>query len=99
MSSASLPALLGYRFVLQNLLPQVAYFTITDSIYLFLLLYCFVIFLFQTFFSRKVSSILENGENKTAQEEKIKFFEKINTIGFFLAVFEIIVGTYYLLFW
>lgn len=40
-------AILGYRFVIEQVSPQVGYFTVLDKFYLFLLSFCFSIFVFQ----------------------------------------------------
>lgn len=45
-------ALLGYRFVLEQMIPQVGYFTTTDELYLFLLIVAFLIFIYQLFITR-----------------------------------------------
>ncbi len=52
LSSSALTGLLGYRFVLEQMVPQVGYFTTTDSIYLLLLVFAFVNFCVQLFLTR-----------------------------------------------
>lgn len=52
MASSALTGLLGYRFVIEQMLPQVGYFTTTDNIYLLLLIFCFINFAAQLFLTR-----------------------------------------------
>lgn len=54
LASSALTGLLGYRFVLEQMIPQVGYFTTTDSIYLLLLVFAFVNFCIQLFLTRYV---------------------------------------------
>lgn len=95
MASSSIPALLGYRFVLQNLLPQIGYFTLTDYIYLMLLCQNFLVFLFQAIILYN-SSLLSKSESK---DDKILFYrqilEKLNTLFFILVNIVLSFGTYY----
>jgi hypothetical protein len=96
MAASAVPALLGYRFVIQNLLPPVAYFTTTDNIYLLLLLLGFTIFVFQSIFTRKTASLL-TGEGKNAEDKTYYYllFEKINFFAFLLVTLVLILGSYY----
>lgn len=93
MASAPLPALLGYRFVIQNMLPQVSYFTIADSIYLFLLIYNFAIFIFQTIFQRKIYALTK----KETKNVNFKIYEIINTACFLINLFAIVFGSWWLI--
>ncbi len=52
LAISAVTALLGYRFVIEQMMPQVGYFTTTDEIYLFLLISAFIIFLYQLFATR-----------------------------------------------
>jgi len=47
LSVSALTALLGYRFVIEGLMPKVGYFTTTDYIYIILLIFSFIIFVSQ----------------------------------------------------
>ncbi|NDD54731.1 hypothetical protein EBZ39_12850, partial [bacterium] len=44
LAMSALTGLLGYRFVIEQMLPQVGYFTTTDNIYLLLLVFAFLNF-------------------------------------------------------
>lgn len=94
MASSVVPALLGYRFVIQNMLPQVAYFTVTDYIYLLLLLIGFFVFIFQTILIRIVSATVKDGLTKQATQV-VLFFNRLSLVTYILLVFLIILGTYF----
>lgn len=95
MAAAAAPALLGYRFVIQNMMPVVAYFTTTDYIYLILLLCAFLIFVFQLIFSRKaITSVV--AIPKTEEEKgRRDFYENINTAAYIFIVFFLAFFSYY----
>lgn len=88
LSSSPMPALLGYRFVIENMMPKVSYFTITDKIYLLLLSLAFSIFLFQALFVRRVNRILEMKEGVSRE-----VLEQINTLIFLIANFILVAGS------
>ncbi len=52
LASSALTGLLGYRFVIEQMIPQVGYFTTTDNIYLLLLIFAFINFAIQLFLTR-----------------------------------------------
>jgi hypothetical protein len=54
LASTALTGLLGYRFVLEQVVPQVGYFTTTDSVYLLLLIVSCVNFCVQLFLTRHI---------------------------------------------
>jgi len=92
IAASAIPALLGYRFVLQNLLPQIAYFTTTDHIYLLLLMVAFFIFAFQNILIRKIEHLLGKNSPST-EEEKLaarSWLEKINDFVFCLIIMTIV---------
>lgn len=68
LAISSLSALLGYRFVIERLMPKVGYFTTTDSIYIILLAFAFFSFIFQVVLTR-----LFNIFEKNKQKNKSRF--------------------------
>ncbi len=67
LSISAVSALLGYRFVIEQMMPQVGYFTTTDEIYLFLLIAAFIIFLYQLFATRLYMLREEERKKNAAQ--------------------------------
>lgn len=94
-------ALLGYRFVIEQMMPQVGYFTTTDSIYLFLLTFAFLNFAIQLLLTRyyMVMSIMPSSpEQKTSKQNFVERLETISSIIFLLMAFLLaIVITYIIL--
>ncbi len=95
MASSTVPALLSYRFIIQNLIPQTSYFTITDYIYLLLLLTACFIFIFQAFFIRKAGHVLDGNKDSSGFYKAL--VENINTIVFVIINLIVLAGTYYFL--
>ncbi|MCB9493399.1 MAG: hypothetical protein H6679_03930 [Epsilonproteobacteria bacterium] len=52
LAITAVTALLGYRFVIEQMMPKVGYMTTTDTIYLFLLVFSFVSFAIQLLVNR-----------------------------------------------
>jgi len=65
LSVSAISALLGYRFVIENMMPKVDYFTTTDHIYVILLVLTFLIFIFQTLIVTKRMTMMRDAEGKT----------------------------------
>ena len=88
ISASAVSALLGYRFVIETMMPTVGYFTTTDEIYLFLLALAFCCFIFQILLPRPLLVVLEKKDGKAKIEDiddlKV-MLEKINS-GVFLVV-------------
>lgn len=63
LPATALTALLGYRFVIENLMPQVGYFTTTDYIYIILLVFSFLVFLSNMFITRLYNTATQSGSN------------------------------------
>lgn len=89
LSISAVTALLGYRFVIEQMMPQVGYLTLTDFIYLLLFLISIMCFIFQLLITRLY--LLNTEEIKDASEErkkrllqKLVLFEKINSITFLI---------------
>ena len=91
LASSSLTGLLGYRFVLEQMIPQVGYFTTTDIIYLLMLVYSFVNFCLQLFLTRYVMVNTADAESAEAKSELISSF------FFILSLVLIVVATTYLI--
>lgn len=53
LAISAVTALLGYRFVIEQIMPYVGYFTTTDGIYLFLLVFAFINFAIQLLLTRR----------------------------------------------
>lgn len=94
MSATAVPALLGYRFVLQNLLPHVGYLTTADYIYLLLLVIAFSILVSQALLVSTATSISSNDSD---QEWWRSFLIMLNTLLFLVMNFVIVLGTYFFL--
>jgi hypothetical protein len=87
-------ALLGYRFVIQQMSPPVGYFTLTDKLFIFFLIFSFIIFVFQILLLRHYMFIMERERiKKTEQAESDREFltpritERINTMAYFFSIF------------
>ena len=73
LSVSALSALLGYRFVIENMMPKVGYFTTTDHVYIILLLFSFFNFIFQVILTRMFSLAAKNG-NQRPDKRKIEVY-------------------------
>lgn len=62
LAITAVTALLGYRFVIEQMMPQVGYFTTADSLYLFLLMSAFLIFCMQLLITRQYSVLAADKE-------------------------------------
>lgn len=84
LSIAGVTALLGYRFVIEAMMPKVGYFTITDEVYLILLVISFLCFLSQLLTTRCYSALEEKSKrDKHMTIESIhQLFEKVNNYTF-----------------
>ncbi len=99
LATSGLTALLGYRFVIERLMPKVGYFTTTDEVYLFLLLFIFSIFAFQLLFSRWLSADQAKAEKegKKATSNVSVCYERGNNIVFVAMVLLLLVVISYIL--
>lgn len=81
-SVTAVTSLIGYRFVIEQMMPEVGYFTIADSIYIALLIAALASFIFQIFFARWVDSI----NLAPPEEQKIAYQRAslVNTVAYFL---------------
>jgi hypothetical protein len=102
---SAVTALLGYRFVIEQMIPQVGYFTTTDEIYLFLLIVAFIIFMFQLLITRFYMVRADNAKkqptdhekNKTESSNDIDPLEKVNSKFFIITSIAFSIITSYLL--
>jgi hypothetical protein len=92
LAITAVTALLGYRFVIEQMMPQVGYFTTTDAIYLFLLIFSFICFSVQLLLTRRY--MVNNDKNK---ENEIEALEKINGIIFIVMLLLLVAVTTYII--
>ena len=59
LSITSVTALLGYRFVIDQMSPVVGYFTIVDKLFIFFIGLCFFVFAFQVVMTRQYMFLLD----------------------------------------
>lgn len=101
LAITALTALLGYRFVIEQMMPQVSYFTSTDAIYLFLLIFCFINFLVQILITRyfMVATAQEkHDEHKKRSGPSIsETLEKISSIIFIIMSLLLVIATTYII--
>jgi len=95
LAISAIIALLGYRFVIEQMMPKVGYFTTTDEIYSLLLIFAFVCFLFQVIITRYfVLAGKDFSAKKIKQsdfENKVKMLNFIKDIVFiFITLFFVI---------
>ncbi len=85
-------ALLGYRFVIERMMPPVGYFTTTDEIYTLLLIFAFFCLLFQLVVTRRYVRLKPDG----MEARRLTF---INDIIFLFSVFVLLITSGYFLIW
>ena len=96
LSISAVTALLGYRFVIERIMPQVSYFTSTDSIYTFLLIFTFIIFLIQLLITRHFMVLAP--KLKEEQETKLKKkIEQTSSIIFIIMSILLVITTTYII--
>ncbi len=82
LSITALTALIGYRFVIEQMMPQVGYLTTTDMIYILLLLISLICFIFQLLITRLFMLYSEEIKNKSANSiDKQNFTNKLEQIS------------------
>jgi len=77
LSVAALTALLGYRFVIERMMPKVGYFTTTDYIYIILLIFSFVVFIFNLLLARSYNLIKRIKGNTLELKEEYRLTKDI----------------------
>ena len=98
LTLSAISALLGYRFVLENIMPKVGYFTTTDHIYIILLSLAFLIFLFQTLVVKRDGVLVKKlGGNGTGVKRKTTLAKArdrlhiIDDLAFLIIVFLLLI--------
>ena len=81
-------ALLGYRFVIERMMPSVSYFTTTDMVYTILLLFALLCFVFQLVFTREYSFLKRESSSK--QSELRDKYSLLNDVVFVFADLSLI---------
>jgi hypothetical protein len=89
----AITALLGYRFVIQQMSPPVGYFTLTDKVFTFFLLFAFLIFIFHVLLSRHYFFWEEREKIKRAEQPETdlnylppRITERINATAYYIFV-------------
>lgn len=86
LSVSGVTALLGYRFVIESMMPNVGYFTTTDEVYLLLLIISFFCFMTQIIITKFQGSSVNNSDEKKSQADTKKFLELFNNVIFIIIV-------------
>lgn len=94
LSTAAISAIIGYRFVIENMLPPVGYFTTTDYFFIFMLLMAFWNFVFQVLYVWNLNHVLDM--KKGTLEKYMYWFRIGNTIGFLTASSVLTLGLGYI---
>lgn len=100
LAISAVTALLGYRFVIEQIMPPVGYFTTTDSIFIFLLLFAFICFIFQLLITRQYMIAHETKKSEYDKKSKLldpNYLESINGYTFLGMVFLLIATVAYLI--
>jgi hypothetical protein len=87
LAVSAVTALLGYRFVLEQMMPKVGYFTTADAIYIFLLIFSFICFLFQLMITRQAE---HSDDEKKKEPHLLANLHRINNI-FFIAMLLLLI--------
>ncbi len=86
LAASGLTALIGYRFVIEQMMPEVGYFTMADLVYISSLVFSLACFSYQIFFlrlvERKIKRLPYDFDNQ--QEIKRRVFENHNTAAFYI---------------
>jgi hypothetical protein len=97
ISFTSITALLAYRFIMEKLSPVVGYFTIMDKLYIFALVFCFCIFVFQFLMTRQY--IILDSKDRSLDgvigEEAVfsaGLLERYNSYCFFVVYVIFVIG-------
>lgn len=98
LATAALTAILSYRFVIEQMMPQVGYFTTTDSIYIFLLVFTFINFVVQLLFTRIYSLIAkQESGNKIERNNSLNKIEYASSIIFIIMSLLLVITTTYII--
>ena len=91
LAVSSVSTLLGYRFVIERMMPSVGYFTTTDHVYVILLAFAFAMFVFQTLLVRKTMLASELKMSQNEKRDRISLYRLINDITFLIMVMLVVV--------
>lgn len=102
LSVTAVTALLGYRFVIQQMSPPVGYFTTTDKIFIFFIGITFFIMLFQLLLLRQYLFLMDREKLKKSEQPETdtaiyppRITERVNSLVYFgIVLIFIIVLTY-----
>jgi hypothetical protein len=104
LSVTAVTALLGYRFVIQQLSPPVGYFTTTDKIFIFFIGLSFFIMLFQLLLLRQYLFIMDREKIKKSEQPETdtaiyppRITEHVNSLVYFGTVLIFIIVLTYLM--
>jgi len=99
LSVTAITAILGYRFVIQQMSPSVGYFTITDKIFLFFLIFSLFIFIFQLILLRQYLLLMDREKVKKSEvptEDRTfytpKITERINSVAYSISIIIFVTG-------
>ncbi len=95
LSTAAISAIIGYRFVIESMIPPVGYFTTTDYFFVFMLLVSFFNFIFQTIFIWQLNYTLDLKGKELISN--LNIFRKVNTAVFLVVSVVVSVGMAYIL--
>lgn len=76
-SVSGVTSLIGYRFVIEQMMPDVGYFTLADTIYIILLSVALIIFIFQIFYAKYFESIQMTDPKEEATIMKLQFLNDL----------------------
>lgn len=106
LAITAVTAILGYRFVIEQVSPQVGYFTVLDKFYLFLLSFCFLMFVFQLILtaywyvlSKRVEAEGDAQDRAAVQEVHGRVLKKSMDVVFVVSSFLMYGSTLYFLFY
>ncbi len=106
LAIAAVTAIVGYRFVIEQISPQVRYFTILDKFYFFLLGFCFMVFVFHLILTAywyvlsKRIELEDNAQNLAfAKELHGNMVKKWMNIAFIVGTILMYGLTFYILFY
>jgi len=104
LSVTAVTALLGYRFVIQQLSPPVGYFTTTDKIFIFFIGLSFFIMLFQLLLLRQYLFIIDREKIKKTEQPETdtdiyppRITEHVNSLVYFGTMLLFIIVLTYLM--
>ncbi|NDD53389.1 hypothetical protein EBZ39_05865 [bacterium] len=90
LAITAVTALLGYRFVIQQMSPSIGYFTLTDKLFVFFLVMSVVILVFQILLLRHYMFLMDREKIRKSEQVEVdthfltpRFTERINSYVYF----------------